>query len=150
MSDIEVIKVSGLTQLIAEQILQGKRVSLTVTGSSMMPLFVDGRDSVVLKPISKVKKGEIVFFKRDSGEYVLHRVYKVKQNDVYVVGDNQTVLEKIDKSQIIAQVESFVRKKVKHDTREFWYRLYTFFVSRTLLRRPKLYRIFSKINRGKI
>ena len=150
MLNTDTVKVSGLSGVIADQLKDGKDVSFVVTGVSMLPLFVGGRDSVVLSPITNIKRGKIVYYQRHNGDYVLHRVYRVKGDDVFVVGDNQVTLEKINASQVLAEVTSFVRKGVNHTLNECWYKTYVFWVTRVLKSRGKLYKLMSKVNRGKI
>lgn len=63
-------------------------------GTSMNPLFKEGRDKVyIVKKTSKLKRGDIALYKRDSGLNVLHRVYKVLPSSYVFWGDNQFVLE---------------------------------------------------------
>ena len=150
MSNVDTVKVAGLSGVIADQLNEGKEVSFVVTGVSMLPLFVGGRDSVVLSPIESIKRGKIVYYRRQNGDYVLHRVYRVKGDDIYVVGDNQTTLEKIHSSQVLGEVTSFVRKGINHTLKECWYKTYVFWVTRVLNSRGKLYKLMSKINRGKV
>ena len=47
-------------------------------GTSMLPLIVQNRDSVVLKRNFEdaAKKHDIAFYRRDNGQFVLHRVMK--------------------------------------------------------------------------
>ena len=63
-------------------------------GTSMNPLFVSGRDKVLIeKKTQSLKKGDVALFVRNDGTHVLHRVYKVI-NGVYVFwGDNHLFLE---------------------------------------------------------
>lgn len=69
----------------------GEKMPLTVTGISMYPFLVPGRDSVFLeKPRGKVKKGGIYMFLRPDGSCVLHRVRKIKDEGIYFIGDNQS------------------------------------------------------------
>ena len=47
---------------------EGKEVSLLISGSSMAPFLIHARDYVYFrKPDRELKKGDIVFFQRDSG-----------------------------------------------------------------------------------
>ena len=62
---------------IKEEIIEnGGSCKLRVTGYSMTPILKHLRDSVILTSptMRKIKKGEIVFIQRKTGEYVLHRV----------------------------------------------------------------------------
>ena len=57
----------------------GQEVAITVAGWSMMPFLRNQRDRVLLKkPTSAFKVDDIVFYQRRSGQYVLHRIYKVQ------------------------------------------------------------------------
>ena len=50
---------------------------LQVTGSSMTPFLAPGRDSVLLtKPGERLRRGDIALYRRDSGSYIMHRVYR--------------------------------------------------------------------------
>ena len=51
---------------------EGKEVSLLISGSSMSPFLIHARDYVYFrKPDRELKKGDIVFFQRDSGHTTL-------------------------------------------------------------------------------
>lgn len=55
----------------------GKEVSLIVAGSSMAPFLVHHRDTIYFsKPVSPLKRGNMVFYQRTDGQYVMHRIYK--------------------------------------------------------------------------
>lgn len=91
---------------------EGKEVNMRVLGSSMAPFVVHERDTIYFKrPERKLKKGDIAFFQRNNGQYVVHRIYKVKGDEYYFVGDNQTLIEgPIEKGQIFATVTRVIRK----------------------------------------
>uniref|UniRef100_UPI0035A5D1B1 S24/S26 family peptidase n=1 Tax=uncultured Thomasclavelia sp. TaxID=3025759 RepID=UPI0035A5D1B1 len=56
---------------------EGKEVNMRVLGSSMAPFVVHERDTIYFKrPERKLKKGDIAFFQRNNGQYVVHRIYK--------------------------------------------------------------------------
>lgn len=117
---------------VIEEILSGGgEFCMSPKGTSMLPLIVQGEDSVVLKRnFSEVaKKHNIAFYRRTNGQFVLHRVMKIEKDGSYTMcGDNQTVLEKgIQREQIIGYV-SEIRKPQKVYTVDcFAYRFYTFF-----------------------
>ena len=69
----------------------------------MLPTIKEGRDKVTLSPApEKLKRGDIVFYKRDNGQFVLHRVVSARRGYVFC-GDSQFSLERgIKKEQIIA------------------------------------------------
>lgn len=72
----------------------GETVSTVVSGGSMLPFLSGNRDFVFLqKPQRPVKRGDIVLFTRENGDYVLHRVRHIKAEGYYLIGDRQTTLE---------------------------------------------------------
>ena len=64
--------ISMLRTLIEE----GKQVSMIISGSSMAPFLIHARDHICLKsPSGELRKGDMVFYQRSNGEYVMHRIY---------------------------------------------------------------------------
>lgn len=114
-------------------------IRMTVTGRSMMPLLRDRTDSVVLTNEFAPKKYDIVFFTRDGGEAVLHRIVKIKPEGYWIVGDNERFCEgPIAPSQIIAVVKGFYRDGRYVPRERLWYRLYTVLWSKLLPLRRQL------------
>ena len=71
-------------------------VCMPFKGTSMLPLFVEGRDKVCIykyEPNKPLKKGDIILYKRESGLYVLHRIMAFKGEEMVLCGDNHTTLE---------------------------------------------------------
>ena len=71
-------------------------VVLTVTGGSMLPLLVSGRDRVTLGPVpERLRRGEVLLYRRADGSYVLHRLTGFGQDGTLVFcGDRQTEPER--------------------------------------------------------
>ncbi|HOC34778.1 MAG TPA: S24/S26 family peptidase [Ruminococcus flavefaciens] len=66
------------------------RLIYTNVGDSMRPLIRQDRDILIIeKPHSRLKKYDVPLYKRDSGQYVLHRVLKVRDSDYVICGDNR-------------------------------------------------------------
>ena len=62
----------------------------TNVGDSMRPLIRQDKDILIIeKPHGRLKKYDVPLYKRDSGQYVLHRVLKVRPNDYVICGDNR-------------------------------------------------------------
>ena len=56
-------------------------VMLTVTGGSMLPLLAGGRDRVTLGPVpERLRRGEVLLYRRADGSYVLHRLTGFEQD----------------------------------------------------------------------
>ena len=73
---------------IKEIISQGESVEILVRGNSMSPYLRDKKDKVVIAPLKDTtpQKGDIILFFH-SGQYLLHRVIKKKENYFIVQGD---------------------------------------------------------------
>ncbi|MGN0468822.1 MAG: nucleotidyltransferase family protein [Acutalibacteraceae bacterium] len=106
---------SETVRLMEKEIALGKQVKLIVTGHSMTPFLADGRDEVLLEKMKeKPRVGDIVFYRRKNGRFILHRVVKIKENCFYAVGDAQSIKEgPIENKQIIAVCTGAVRKGKK-------------------------------------
>lgn len=78
-----------------ELLEEGKEVPMTITGGSMTPFLVHGRDCALVRKSNGVfRRGDIVFYRRQSGQYVMHRIVKIdKQRNLYFAGDAQTTVE---------------------------------------------------------
>lgn len=101
----------------------GKNVSLTISGNSMSPYLIHERDQVFFeKPKEPLKRGDIVFYQRENGQYIMHRIYKVKESGYYIVGDAQTEVEgPIMENQIFGVVTKVRRKGKLEQPGGFWW-----------------------------
>ena len=73
---------------------EGAELPLVVSGGSMLPFLAPGRDSVLLKaPDRPLRRGDIVFYRRRNGMYVLHRLLRIRDGACWMVGDAQTLVE---------------------------------------------------------
>lgn len=62
----------------------------TNVGDSMLPMIRQGRDLLVIRrQTGRLKKYDVPLYRRDSGQYVLHRILKVRENDYVICGDNR-------------------------------------------------------------
>lgn len=100
--------VSVLKQLTDD----GREVSMRIAGNSMAPFLIHERDTIFFrKPEAKLKKGDMVFFKRRNGQYIMHRIHHVKPDGYYIVGDAQCMIEgPVAGEQIFAVVTKVIRK----------------------------------------
>ena len=139
-----------LGAFITDSISQGCEVNLTVTGDSMYPLFRSRVDTVVLAMPQKLKKRDIVFYKRDNDKYILHRILKVRGEILTIAGDNEMEKEfPVRKNQVIGIVKKFTRKGKEYSTDELWYRFYSFIWCLFFPLRPVLLRLLLKIGNMK-
>ena len=93
-------------EIIAEQ----GRLVYTSVGDSMSPLIREN-DLLVIEPVKEpLEVGNIPLYKRDSGQYVLHRIVKIKNGKYTMKGDNRDFIEKgITDRHIIGVLTQIVR-----------------------------------------
>lgn len=116
--------------VMRDLIAQGKEVALTITGNSMSPFLAHGRDQILIeKPQDVLKKGDMVFYQRTTGAYVMHRICKADQEGAYwLVGDAQTMIEgPIYKEQIFGKIKAVRRKGKWIHPGSFWWEFFRTF-----------------------
>lgn len=69
---------------------EGREVSFTPLGSSMLPFIRGGRDSVRLQKKDSMEVGDIVLV-RLHGRYVLHRIIALEGEKVTLMGDGNII-----------------------------------------------------------
>ena len=104
------ISLDEIYPAIKETLESGGTVELPITGTSMFPLLKAGRDTVIIKMADEYSVGDIIFYRRDDGHFVLHRIVGIDENGFILCGDNQTDLEKrITDKNVIAKVSEIHR-----------------------------------------
>ena len=67
----KIVQIEDIVPIIEEQLKSGGKVSFTPRGTSMLPLFRDNVDTVILAtPEFTLKKYNIVFYRRNNGQYI--------------------------------------------------------------------------------
>lgn len=120
-----VVSLDELMPLIRERLSAGQSVRFLPRGTSMLPLLRQGRDSVILSPLTQeLRKYDIPLYQRADGHYVLHRIVAI--GDTYTcIGDNQFEPEQgLKPEQMIAVVSGFTRDGKEHSVEEVPYRVY--------------------------
>ena len=125
-------------------------VPLVISGSSMDPFLVHGRDTVFLTKLKRpAKKGDMLLYRRMGGQYILHRVYKVQEDSLQTIGDGQLSIEPgIRPEQVLATVSAVRRKgkllKPGHPTWVFYEKIWL----RLIRIRPRLLRLYRRLRPG--
>ena len=119
------ISLEQVMPVMLEQLARGSSVRLYPKGTSMLPMIRQGVDSVELSPLTgKLKKYDLPLYRRDNGQYVLHRI--VQAGDTYTcIGDNQLAYEQgVREDQLLAVVTGFYRKDKYRPVKSLSYRCY--------------------------
>ena len=126
----ESIHLSQMESVIKEVISGGGDVSIIASGTSMEPFIRDKKDKITLrKHQGKLKKGDVPFYKRKNGQFVLHRIIGVDENGYILRGDNQWVKEyDVKDEDVIAVLVSVEKNGKTHSIDGFYCRSYFFFM----------------------
>ena len=112
--------------MLRELTESGKEVSMLIAGSSMSPFLIHERDSICFKkPDRTLRRGDMVFYQRPGGQYVMHRIYKVSAEGYYIVGDAQQDIEgPVKREQIFALITRVRRKGKWIAPGDFWWEFF--------------------------
>lgn len=125
MRNVKSIKSDELFPAVTELLENGHSVKLTVTGNSMMPFLREDIDSIELSiiPFSDLHFLQIPLIKRESGQYILHRLIFKRKNSFYIAGDAHMWVEgPVLPSQLVAVVSGIWRGNRFIDPHSFiWY-----------------------------
>ena len=146
------IPAQELSEIIQLQLDSGACATITVTGNSMHPMLRHRRDSVTMEKMTAFAKvGDVLFYRRDNGQYVLHRVIRVAAPGEYICsGDNQCDHEPVSHGQVLARVVRFTNRGKAIECTAPGYRFYTWcFVKFMFLRQPYIWvrRAFGRLYR---
>lgn len=118
-------------QDIERLLSEGNSIQFKPQGWSMYPTLVPGRDEVIVAPLDddvKLKRNDVVLYRRmkENGEkdiLVLHRIWKVSDRGIYLVGDNQKEIEgPLALAQMLGIAEVLIIKGKKISVKNLWYR----------------------------
>lgn len=117
-----------------EQILERDgSLAYTNRGVSMMPLLRQGKDVMLIEKCEPpYKKYDAVLFRRNNGQYVLHRIMRVMDGSYYIIGDNCISGETVRQEQILGVLTGVKRngKLIREDDRlyrcyvRFWWAIF--------------------------
>lgn len=121
-------KIDAQTYLpvLLELLEEGRQVTLTVTGSSMTPFLAPLRDSICFqRPEAPLRRGDMGFFRRTDGSYIMHRVYRAGPEGYCFLGDGQQTVEgPVAPGQVFAVVTKVRRKGRWIGPEDFWWRFF--------------------------
>ena len=116
------ITVCGNSRLINEQ----HQASFTVTGMSMWPFICHGRDKVIVEKVDpeKLKKGDIILLQTPLGNYLLHRITRIKDDCLETTGDGNCFRDGwFPRSCVRARVAKIIRKEKEMDCDDFGWKM---------------------------
>ncbi len=108
-----------------EDILSTDGIYVSPTmGVSMRPMLRQGRDRIIVVPVTgRLKRYDVPLYRRGK-DYVLHRIVKVRPEDYVVLGDNCLAKEYVRDEQIIGVLTAFYRNTRYVSVGNPFYRFY--------------------------
>ena len=136
--------VSVLKELVEE----GHHVSLLISGSSMSPFLIHHRDTIYFKkPDRELKVGDMVFYRRGNGKYIMHRIRRIRPEGFYMIGDAQTEIEgPLQREQIFGLITAVERKGKRIQPGDFWWEFFARVWLRIIPLRGMISRIYSVLS----
>ena len=133
--------------VLIELIEQGRSVPVLISGSSMSPFLIHCRDTVIVsKPDRPFKKGDMVFYQRTNGRYVMHRIHHINsKGELFLIGDAQTEIEgPIQPQQVFGAIHKVIRKGKTLEPGNFWWWFFEKVWIRMFPLRPFISRLYAK------
>lgn len=123
---LKIVEPEALMTQLPELLEAAPSVPLVISGNSMSPFLVHGRDTVYLSRVdSPLKKGDMILYRRDNGAYILHRICRTEGDRYDLVGDAQVLIERgIRADQVIARVTAVRRKGKLLKRGSFWWEFF--------------------------
>lgn len=126
MDNQKFTSIYSISALFTDTLESGGTVKLPVKGVSMYPLIRPIRDFVLIEKSDTYKKYDIIFYQRQDGSYILHRIVGKDDEGFILAGDSETDKETgVKMSQILAKTTYIIRRNKKIDTNAFLYKMYS-------------------------
>ncbi len=111
-----------LLPVLCEVIAGGGEFLIYPQGDSMLPLVRPARDGVYLVAADKLRKNDVCLYRRENGQFVLHRLIKIEKDGCLLMrGDNQTSTEHIAPDAVIARACAVQKEGKRKDPASFFY-----------------------------
>ena len=130
--------------MLRELVRKGKEVSMLITGSSMSPFLLSHKDTICFKaPWRPLRRGDMVFYERQSGQFVMHRIYTVRDEGLYIVGDAQHEIEgPVNPNQVFGLVTKANRRGKWIGPEDIWWKFYAHIWIRLVGLRPMIFQLY--------
>ena len=78
---------NGVIEEAVRLVQEGVTVTFPVTGQSMLPFIIGGKESVILHAPGLTAVGDVVVARVDGNRYVVHRIINIDGDRVTLMGD---------------------------------------------------------------
>lgn len=129
---------------LEQELRAGNNCVSTTVGTSMYPMLRNRRDTVIIEPVRhELRRYDLPLYKRPNGQYVLHRILRVKEDGYVICGDHCWQKEDpVPKEWILGVVTGFYRDNTYISVKNPLYQAYVhiwcdFFWMRSLILRTR-------------
>lgn len=147
----KIVDTQMYVSMLREIVGENHTVSLLISGNSMSPFLIDGRDTIVIeKPRMPMKKGDMAFYQRKNGQFVMHRICRVikkktGENLYYMIGDAQKDREgPMEQDRIFGHITMVCRKGKWITKGNFWWEFFEHIWIRMIPLRLPLMAVYGK------
>lgn len=104
----------------SEKLLKENGVlSIVPKGNSMWPFIKNKKNSVIIKSVlEELSIYDVIFYKRESGQEVLHRIIGFKDDDYIVSGDSLIQREIVKKENVFGVMQGYYKNKKYIDAKD--------------------------------
>ena len=96
---------------IEQELRNNGFVLMHTVGISMRPMLHERREQNLIRPPQGLPRAnDVVLYRRQNGQYVLHRIIRSRGGVLYIRGDNCYLCEKVPADRIIGVLRGFYRK----------------------------------------
>ena len=104
---------NGFIEEALRLVQKGVTVTFPVTGQSMLPFIIGGKESVILHRPGLIDVGDVVLAWVDGCRYVVHRIIRIDGDRITLMGDGNLTTEHCALVDIKARVTHVVDAKDK-------------------------------------
>lgn len=95
--------------LAEEQLAEGRRVKMSLRGTSMLPTLCE-EDVLTLEPVSgELRVGDVLLF-RHGGGHIVHRLVRLEGDTCIMQGDNCYGTETVTRQDVVARLVAVTRR----------------------------------------
>lgn len=123
----EIIAPDEFVALLQATFDGGRELTFTPSGVSMLPMLDGREDKVTLAPVrGRLRRDDVAFYRRDSGQLVLHRMIGFTREGGYIFcGDHQYSPEYgVTDGDLLAVLSRFTHRGRERSVNALSYRLY--------------------------
>lgn len=121
------VNINHYLPVLQSLIAEGREVPMLITGDSMEPFLINRRDIIFIrKPQGVLRRGEMVFYQRESGQHVMHRIHHIdRHGNLFLVGDAQWEIEgPVLPQQVFGEIFLVKRDCISIKSGDFWWEFF--------------------------